>query len=204
MRTRTRLSCGRQLTAAIKRLPKRKTVFGSNLCHYNGVAMTQSDKIGDIAMNDAHKTGRRIVSKGEYARAQGRRFGLAADAICLFIVAGLCFVKAPSLCYILGETAAKWPSATLLLLLIPVPAIVIYALGKAAGVRLRTALTLDAGVPLTRANTGDLPAPESLVRAAEEPVQAQQAVLLRPSPPRHERQEEQLVRAVAGTGGSNV
>ncbi len=155
-------------------------------------------------MNDAHKPGRRIVSKGEYARAQGRRFGLAADAVCLFIVAGLCFVKAPLLCYILGAAAANWPSATLLLLLIPLPAIVIYALGKTASVRLRTALTLDTGVPLTRANVGDLPAPASLVRAAEEPVQAQQAILLRPSPPRHERQEEQLVRAVAGTNGGSV
>ena len=32
---------------------------------------------------------------------------------------------------------------------------------------------------LTRANTADLPAPDSLVRASAEPMQEQQAVLLR-------------------------
>ena len=38
---------------------------------------------------------------------------------------------------------------------------------------------IDTGIPLTRANVVHLPVPESLVRASIEPVQAQQATLLR-------------------------
>ena len=57
---------------------------------------------------------------------------------------------------------------------------------------------IDPGVPLTRANTADLPAPDSLVRASAEPVQEQQAVLLRAATETAERHEEQLVRALAG------
>ena len=54
-------------------------------------------------------------------------------------------------------------------------------------------------VPLTRANTADLPAPESLVRASAEPVQEPQAVLLRAATTTQEKHEEQLVRAAGGT-----
>jgi hypothetical protein len=50
-------------------------------------------------------------------------------------------------------------------------------------------------VPLTRANTAGLPAPESLVRASQEPAQEQQAVLLRAATQTQERHEEQLLRA---------
>ena len=57
-----------------------------------------------------------------------------------------------------------------------------------------------AGVPLTRANIGHLPAPDSLVRASAEPVQEQQSVLLRAATEGMERHEEQLVRA--STGGT--
>ena len=63
---------------------------------------------------------------------------------------------------------------------------------------LRQAIKVDPGVPLTRANTADLPAPDSLVRASAEPVQEQQAVLLRAATETQERHEEQLVRASAG------
>lgn len=50
-------------------------------------------------------------------------------------------------------------------------------------------------VPLTRANTAGLPAPDSLVRASQEPLQAQQKILLRPALETTERQEEELLRA---------
>ena len=55
----------------------------------------------------------------------------------------------------------------------------------------------DPGIPLTRANTGGLPAIDSLVRASAEPIQAQETVLLRAATETTERQEEQLLRALA-------
>lgn len=51
-------------------------------------------------------------------------------------------------------------------------------------------------VPLTRANAADLPAPDSLVRASAEPMQAQEAVLLRAAAHVIDTPPEQLVRAV--------
>lgn len=60
------------------------------------------------------------------------------------------------------------------------------------------AQNINPGVPLTRANIVDLPAPDSLVRASTEPVQEQQAVLLRAATDTQEWQVEQLVRASAG------
>ncbi len=59
--------------------------------------------------------------------------------------------------------------------------------------------TVDAMQPITRANTADLPAPESLVRASAKPIQEQEAVLLRAVADAQERHEEQLVRAMEGT-----
>jgi hypothetical protein len=58
-------------------------------------------------------------------------------------------------------------------------------------------------VTLARANTADLPAPDSLVRASAEPVQEQQAVLLRAATEGTETHEEQLVRASEGAQDSH-
>ena len=55
---------------------------------------------------------------------------------------------------------------------------------------------IETGVPITRANTANLPPPDTLVRASSEPVQEQQAVLLRAATERQEKHEERLVRAV--------
>ena len=48
---------------------------------------------------------------------------------------------------------------------------------------------------LTRANTADLPAFESLVRASQAPIQAQKSILLRAATETSEKYEEQLLRA---------
>lgn len=53
-------------------------------------------------------------------------------------------------------------------------------------------------LPFTRANTAALPAPDSLVRASEQPQQAQESVLLRAVAQGVETPSEQLVRASAG------
>ena len=49
-------------------------------------------------------------------------------------------------------------------------------------------------VPFTRANTADLPTAETLVRASAEPLEQQQAILLRPASKSDTTPAEQLVR----------
>ncbi len=63
---------------------------------------------------------------------------------------------------------------------------------------MKTAKKIDMGVPVTRVNAADLPAPDSLVRASQEPLQAQEGVLLRAATQTQDRHEEQLLRAAAG------
>ncbi len=59
-------------------------------------------------------------------------------------------------------------------------------------------------VPLTRANTADLPAPESLVRASSEPRQEQEAVLLRAAARSVGTPPEQLVRPAEGRNSGRL
>ncbi len=68
----------------------------------------------------------------------------------------------------------------------------------ASTVSLKHARKIHDSIPLTRANTADLPAPDSLVRASSEPLQEQQTVLLRAAVQGQETSSEQLVRAVGG------
>jgi hypothetical protein len=137
--------------------------------------------------------GKRIVSKGEYAKRQGRRLKLCfafviaviwlpvflwycgnshirsgSEYVEFFVIASLCFMPFSMLCGLLA---------------------------------FRRALEIDPGVPLTRANTADILAPDSLVRASAEPVQQQQAVLLRAATEGVERHKEQLVRAAGKADG---
>ena len=56
-------------------------------------------------------------------------------------------------------------------------------------------------VPLTHANTADLPATESLIRASQEPVQAQETALLRAVYDSNKGHEAQLLRAMVGAEG---
>jgi len=62
----------------------------------------------------------------------------------------------------------------------------------------RAAKNTRIDVPLTRANTVYLPAAESLIRASQEPMQAQEGVLLRAAMETTPEQEEQLLRASGG------
>ena len=57
---------------------------------------------------------------------------------------------------------------------------------------------MEVGVPLTRANTADLPAPDSLVRASSEPMQAQEDVLLRAAATGNDTPPEEMLRASKG------
>lgn len=69
-----------------------------------------------------------------------------------------------------------------------------YVIGSRA---IKRADHIEPGLPFTRANTTNLPAPDSLVRASQEPQQVQQSVLLRAARETKEKQEE-LLRASAG------
>ena len=73
-----------------------------------------------------------------------------------------------------------------------------YACAKLSDASTEQAEKINPGVPLTRANTADLPAPDSLVRASSEPLQAQESVLLRAATEKGETPPEQLVRASVG------
>ena len=55
--------------------------------------------------------------------------------------------------------------------------------------------SLEKVVLIPYANTADLPADESLVRASQEPVQEQQSILLRPTMEADTSPPEQLLRA---------
>ena len=148
------------------------------------------------------QTGKRIVSKGEYAKVQGQRAGLRSGALVLYLVALFFLLKAVSclmalLYMLLTGRAITFETAvyTVLFLLMGTGA---HFFRKWAKGNMRRASEMGKIVPLTRANTADLPAPDSLVRASAEPVQEQEAVLLRAATAGMERHEEQLLRAVEG------
>ena len=136
---------------------------------------------------------RRIVSKGKYAAALGNKAALSSFGVSITLIGimGLLCV-----CLITGVLLAHLAVDTLLLL-----AIFIGVVGGGSSVlvymgicSVQEAREMDPGQPLTRANTADLPAPDSLVRASQESPQEQKALLLRPTPPTPRIPSEQLVR----------
>jgi hypothetical protein len=142
------------------------------------------------------QTGKRIVSKGEYARKQGRRLWLGlkscAALLCLPALLVVGYFQQPASSGCIQVDPRNGIGYRVFIALFFVPASIF-----AAKQIFRDFQQIDPGVPLTRANTADLPAPDSLVRASEEPMQEQQAVLLRAAAQRHETSPEQLVRPTA-------
>ena len=145
-------------------------------------------------------TGKRIVSKGEYVQTQGKRTGLRFWGVCLYGVTLILALQAAdcmmALLYFLFHGASKILEAILYTILFLITGTGSYFFRKWAKNAMTRAATLDTGVPFTRANTTDLSAPESLVRASVEPVQEQQAVLLRAAAEKRETPPEQMVRPV--------
>lgn len=136
-------------------------------------------------MNNAAKRNKRIVSRGAYARLLGRKAMLSIGGVGAVVVAIACYMGVTYGC---RREIPGGPFGTIVLIsgCLWFAYIASNCLEAAAGLNV---------VPLTRANTADLPAHDSLVRASQEPMQAQEGVLLRASVGAQDQHEEQLLRA---------
>ncbi len=155
-------------------------------------------------MKQTRKSSRRIVSKGYYALEQGRRAGQAVASLVVLSSAAftglltlVCFVIMipPHLRNLFKTHDVLWHLIAISAYL----AMAVY-LGFLTVSALRVGVTgiKEAAksdvVPFTRANAGDLPANDSLVRASSEPIQTRENVLLRAAATAQEQHEEQLLR----------
>ena len=142
------------------------------------------------------KTGRRIVSKGRYIFIKSLAVCLSGG-IFACMVGILLLLANVAYTYGDGDLFVLYYGAALRTCKIFVPLLVFSAFLLRLGSRnsWQTVHTIN---PLTRANTADLPAPDSLVRASSEPMQAQEAVLLRAAAEGQETPPEQLVRPARG------
>lgn len=139
--------------------------------------------------------GKRIVSKGQYVRrvskkaAIGLSCGSLAIVIALFIVSaiGLTFASVTSMPDV-RRAVALFGAAILC-------SCAATRLKQVAEKGIEEAQKIDPGVPLTRANAGQLPVSESLIRASEPPPQDQQSALLRAAAGNTETPPEELLRA---------
>ncbi len=148
-------------------------------------------------MTQKLQPGRRIVSRGEYiSNIKQKTYGmLVGMGICII---GLMFGV---MCVMIPFTGnnplvIKLLARVFLLLVGGTTTISLVCLG---GQTIKITNQIDPGVPVTRANTADLPANDNLVRASQEPAQAQGSVLLRAAAGEARKgQEEQLLRASVG------
>ncbi len=162
-------------------------------------------------MNSPQKQpGKRIVSRVDYLKVQGRllhlrpAFAMLLLLSCFLILfaGGLVIVGLP---YALALSVKEGSFAPLFVVIVLVPLLAggAYLCNKRFEALELEIRTLNDVVPLTRANAADLPAPASLVRASEEPLQKQQATLLRPAAQYGDAHEEQLlVASIEGDTGA--
>lgn len=153
---------------------------------------------GEKADSEPEIKSRHMVLKREYIRLQGLRMSLTLLATSLIVVGSLCVFACivSAVLLALGLYSSEYFGLLLLLFFLPAAGIAFFLKrGFALAYKVQK---IDPGVFLTRANTGDLPAPDSLVRASTEPVQEPQAILLRAAAGTQTGQEEQLLRASAG------
>lgn len=138
---------------------------------------------------EPEKKATRFVTKYEYANVQARRLYLTASSLWFKALGGFCgaiafgvfllVMAGYSRFWAIGVTTGL---ATFLLL----------KLFVASDKKLKS---LEKVVLIPYANTADLPADESLVRASQEPVQEQQSILLRPAMAADASPPEQLLRS---------
>ena len=150
-------------------------------------------------MNKPAKTGKRIVSWREYlaqVRAKGVGYLVAAGWMGGFLacIVGLCL---SSFLLTHADHSQRLLAFATFTGLFTCGASSLYLRGRQA---FQNAQRKKLDIPFTRANIADLPAPQSLVRASEEPTQAQETILLRAatSAQASETPAEQLVRPMEG------
>lgn len=143
------------------------------------------------------RTSRKIVSKGRYAATLGAKASLLLIAVGLAILGGIFLYVTYGIISLLPQINVS--ACIGILIILAVGGGAAWLLFWSARQVIVDAKRMDTGVPLTLANTADLPATETLVRASSEPLQAQEAVLLRAvAETGQERYEEELVRASMG------
>ena len=153
-------------------------------------------------MNNKSQPGRRLVGKGEYVQTQSRRAGLRFWAMILYVLAAFFALSAAS-CVIACLITAFSGSPNAIedsiynLLGFGFVGSLAWLLRKWGNANVKRAREIEPGILFTRANTANLPAPDSLVRASSEPVQAQETVLLRAAQNGQGESAEQLLRAAA-------
>jgi hypothetical protein len=155
-------------------------------------------------MNQPSQTGKRIVSKAEYVKVHMKRLLMLGGGGTYWLLgAGCAMLCAALVCSAFTHrfpfrldlyTMPQALHYLWLLIVLLFGAIIFLRWGRDA---YEQAKQVPSVIPHTRANTADLPAPDSLVRASEQPVQEQQVVLLRAAAQGHETSPEQLVRPAA-------
>lgn len=145
-------------------------------------------------MNQLQKTDKRIVSKSKYVADLSTKVTVASFGTVIFFVGFMCLLLTCGL-GILMLLHLSWAVLYLFLFAIGILGSGSVALLYLGAKIIKEAKETEVGIPLTRANTRDLSAPESLVRASQEPVQAQKSILLRAAMETTEKQEAELLRA---------
>ena len=143
------------------------------------------------------------MSKGAYMKAHTERAALRTAGILLIFLMLFCgavTVTAGVVCIVTCFMALIGLSKLSLVSLVSClfalfSAALTYGCWRAMEAAAVQADQIHPGTPFTRANTADLPASDSLVRASVEPVQAQEDTLLRAATQGQETPSEQLVRA---------
>ena len=114
-------------------------------------------------MNQPPQTGKRIVSKGEYVRAQGTCAGLTLLATCCLIIGSICVILYGVVAFVV---VLDYAYRVILLVLLSTMGLLCFKQGFVLTYQIQKIVP---GVPLTRLNTADLPALDSLVRASSNP-----------------------------------
>ena len=144
--------------------------------------------------------GKRIVSKGEYVAAKTYAFTLSGATILCGLAIALLLLALP-ICWGIDTHESDILVSLFLcasftcVFCLPILLLIGIWLLRGSRKSWKTVRTMQ---PINYANTAELPAADSLVRASQEPLQAQQTVLLRAARETTEGQEDELLRASGG------
>ncbi|MCW3094972.1 MAG: hypothetical protein JWL77_590 [Chthonomonadaceae bacterium] len=155
----------------------------------------------------SEKPQKRLVSKGQYLKTLGDK-GASYAAGVFYGLLGVPFLLISLFCFVIGLYGlffSGFPSEISIVLFIAVISLIL-SMGAFWGCTsyFKRAQEIELVAPITRHNTDQLPAVETLVRASDAPPSHQQAELLRASPQGSETPPEELLRAtLKGTNGQD-